>query len=273
LKTYPHISLVFWFLWACMRHRALPWNYFQLNSMFFNKEKGIFSKLDMDTIIPHRWRLEQYYYDPDHPPKAYPVFIKPEWGQNSNGIIRANNENEYRGFQGVSKTQNMPFIVQNAASGEKEFEIYYLRSPDNHDNYDFLSVTEVTNTCLKSHPINSIHNPCTGYVDITKTLSAKELQTIWSLLKNIGEFRVARIGLKANNIKEIFNKKFYIIEINLFLPMPLVLLAENVDSCEKKKIIKLTMLLAAKLVKNIPKNETGENIFLKKTKAHYKVKL
>ena len=241
--------------------------------MFFNKEKGIFSKLDMDTIIPHRWRLEQYYYDPDHPPKAYPVFIKPEWGQNSNGIIRANNENEYRGFQGVSKTQNMPFIVQDAASGEKEFEIYYLRSPDNHDNYDFLSVTEVTNTCLKSHPINSIHNPCTGYVDITKTLSAKGLQTIWSLLRNIGEFRVARIGLKANNIKEIFNKKFYIIEINLFLPMPLVLLAENVDSCEKKKIIKLTMLLAAKLVKKIPKNETGENIFLKKTKAHYKVKI
>jgi len=55
--------------------------------------------------------------------------------------------------------------------------------------------------------------------------------------------------------------------------MPLVLLAENVDSCEKKKIIKLTMSLAVKLVKNIPKNETGESIFLKKTKAHYKVKL
>ena len=227
----------------------------------------------MDSLIPPRWRLEQYYYDPEQPPKTYPVFIKPEWGQNSNGIVRADNENEYIGFQGVSKTQDMPYIVQDAAPGEKEFEIYYLRSSDNHDNYDFLSVTAVTNTCLKSHPINSIHNPCTCYVDITKTLSTKELLTIWSLLRNIGEFRVARFGLKADNIKEILNKKFHIIEINIFLPMPLVLLAENVDSCEKKKIIKLTMLLAAKLVKNIPKNETGENIFFKKTKAHYKIKL
>ena len=257
---------------ACIRYRAIPWNYFQLNSMFFNKKKGIFSKLDIDALIPARWRLGQSYYDSDKPPESYPVFIKPEWGQNSNGIIRVNNKKEYRVFQGVAETSDMPFIVQEAAPWKKEFEIYYLRSADNSDNYAFLSITEVTNTCTKSYPINSIHNRCTGYADITQTFSEKESQTIWFFIRKIGGFRMARVGLKANDIKDILMGKFHIVEINLFLPMPLVLLAQNVDPCEKREIIKTTMSLAAKLVKGVPKNETGERIFFQKMKAHYKIK-
>ncbi len=272
MKAFPRISLVFWYLWACLRHRALPWNYFQLNSMFFNAEKGIFSKLEMDSLIPPCWRLSQFYYDPDQPPERYPVFIKPEWGQNANGVIRADNKNEYLAFKDIATGTDMPFIVQDAARGKKEFEVYYLRCPDNSDDYSFLSITEVTNTCQKSLPINSIHNPCTGYVDITSRFCDKELQTIWFCLKKIGGFRMARVGLKADNIEALFKKEFRIVEINIFLPMPLILLAENVNQREKKKIIKTTMSLAAKLVKNIPKDETGETIFFQKIKAHYKVK-
>ena len=272
LNTYLRVSLVFWYIWACLRYRALPWNYFQLNSIYFNKQKGIFSKLEMDRLIPEQWRLAQYYYDAGKLPEHYPVFIKPEWGQNSKGISCVHNEKEYRSFQDVADTTDMPFIVQNAALEENEFEIYYLRSSDNSDNYSFLSITQVTNTCVNSHPINSIHNNCTGYVDITQTFSAKELQTIWFFLRKIGKFRMARVGLKADGIKEIFMGNFHIVEINLFLPMPLALLAENVDSYKKKKIIKTTMSLAAKLVKDIPENETGERIFFQKMKAHYKVK-
>jgi hypothetical protein len=271
LKTYLRVSLVFWYLLACMRYRALPWNYFQLNSIFFNEKKRIFSKLDMDALIPAHLRLKQYYYEPDKLPKSYPVFVKPEWGQNSNGIIRVHNKKEYRAFQGVAGTTDMPFIVQDAASGKKEFEIYYLRAPDNRDNYSFLSITEVTNKCQKHYPINSVRNPCTGYADITKTFSAEELQAIWVFIRKIGGFRMARVGLKADDVKEMLRGNFHIVEINLFLPMPLVLLAQNIDFYEKKKIIKTTMSLAAKLVKNIPRNETGKRIFFQKMKAHYKV--
>ncbi|MCF6249346.1 MAG: hypothetical protein L3J69_18625, partial [Desulfobacula sp.] len=142
-----------------------PWNYFGLNAGYFNKKKGIFSKLDMDSVIPASFRLGQSYYDPDQPPKHYPVFLKPEWGQNSNGIVRVNNEKGYRAFgEGIGST-DMPYIVQDAAPGKKEFEIYYLRSPDNTDDYAFLSITQVINTCQNHHPVNSIHNRCTCYKD------------------------------------------------------------------------------------------------------------
>jgi hypothetical protein len=265
--------LILWYLWACIRYRVIPWNYFQLNSTHFNNSKKIFSKLDIDALIPAPLRLEQYYYNQNKPPKHYPVFIKPEWGQNSKGIIRVNNAIEYQDFKDTIDTSDMPFIVQNAAPETKEFEIYYLRCPNNNsDDYSFLSITEVTNRCKNLNPINSIHNPCTGYVDITQSFSNDELQTIWFLVRTIGGFRMARIGLKANNIKKILQGDFHIVEINLFLPMPLVLLAHNIDLYEKIKITKTTMLLAAKLVKTIPQNETDKPIFFQKMKAHYKVK-
>ncbi|WP_457553868.1 hypothetical protein [Desulfobacula sp.] len=232
-----------------------------MNSINFNKKKGIFSKLDMDALIPEHFRLRQYYYDPDQLPKEYPVFIKPEWGQNSKGIICVHNKTEYRSFQDAAKGSDMPFIVQNAALEKKEFEIYYLRSPDNNDTYSFLSITQVINTCTNKHPINSIHNPCTGYVEITKAFSAKQLQALWTCFKKIGDFPMARVGLKADDINKMLKGNFHIVEINLFLPMPLALFAQNIDFCEKKKSIKTTMSFAAKLVKKIPKNMTGESIF------------
>ncbi len=267
LKIYIRISLVFWYLWACLRYWVIPWNYFGLNSTYFNKKKGIFSKLEMDSAIPASFRLRQTYYDPDKPPQSYPVFIKPEWGQNSNGIVRVHNEKGYQAFQnGIDAT--MPFIVQDAAAEKKEFEIYYLRSPDNGDNCAFLSITQVTNTCRKHHPINSIHNPCTVYRDITQTFSSKELQAIWFSLRKIGRFRMARVGLKAADPRGILREEFHIVEINLFLPMPLVLLTENVGLVEKNRIMKKTMSFAARLAKDIPKKDFGKYIFFQKLIVH-----
>lgn len=272
LNTYLRISLFFRYLLACLRYRAIPWNYFQLNNSYFNKKKGIFSKLEIDALIPQRLRLKQTYYDPDTPPERYPVFIKPEWGQNSNGIVCVNGPKEYQAFEGVARASDMPFIVQEACPGKKEIEIYYLRLPGTTDKYAFLSITEVSNSCIKGYPINSIHNPCTGYVDITSTFCADELQTIWLFLHKIGNFRMARVGLKADDIQKLLQGDFCIVEINLFLPMPLVLLAQNVDLDEKKKIIIKTMSIAAQLVKEIPRDETCERIFFRKLRAHYKGK-
>ncbi len=225
----------------------------------------------MDKQIPSRWRLNQYYYDSNIDPKNYPVFLKPEWGQNSNGIMRLESKEEYKQFHKVVEKTDMPFIVQDAALGKKEFEIYYLRSPDSRDEFSFLSITQVINSCRESHPVNSIHNPCTSYMDRTKSFSDNELQIIWNFIREIGEFRMARVGLKADNIKNILSGKFSIIEINLFLPMPLVLLAENVEQSEKKKIIRTTMSLTARLVNTIPNYETGRRIFFRKMKTHYKI--
>lgn len=36
------IMLLLHYIYACLRHRVVPWNFFQLNSNYFNEVKGIF---------------------------------------------------------------------------------------------------------------------------------------------------------------------------------------------------------------------------------------
>lgn len=265
---YIRVCLVVWYLLACLRYRVIPWNYFGLNSRYYNRGKGIFSKLEMDAVIPERYLLNQYYYDPDKIPARYPVFLKPEWGQNSNGIVRVHTKKAYKAFRNVSSAAKLPFIVQEAAVKKTEFEIYYLRSPDNGNNAAFLSITEVIDTGKTPYPINSIHNPCTCYRDITDTFSGRELEAIWDCLRRIGNFRMARVGLKADSRKGIITEDFQIVEINLFLPMPLVLLSDNVGLIEKQRIMQQTMFIAARLARDIPGKESGRHIFFQKILPH-----
>ncbi len=241
-----------------------------MNSNYFNQKKGIFSKLDIDALIPEKWHLRQWLFSPEVLPQRYPVFIKPEWGQNSNGIVRIDNVEQYRTFAAQSSTLKMPYIVQEAAQGSKEFEIYYLRSPDNPKHFAFFSVTEVGNASGERYPVNSIHNGSTGYREISNLFSKDERERIWKMVREIGAFRMARIGVKADDLADLTCGNFKIVEINLFLPLPLILLAENVSRQEKISIIRKTMIIASKLVKTIPRHETEKWIFFRKMRAHYK---
>jgi hypothetical protein len=67
---------------------AFPWRFFKLNSQFYNTKLKIFSKLDMDKRLPEQWKLTQYIDDGTVQPAHFPVFVKPEWGQNSKGVVR-----------------------------------------------------------------------------------------------------------------------------------------------------------------------------------------
>ena len=215
-KIETRIMLVFWYFYSCIRQRAVPWHFFQLNSKDFNDAKGIFSKLEMDIHIPEKWRLKQYYYDREHVPEIFPVFLKPEWGQNSNGIFRVQNKSEYSKVDQHVRHRAIPYIVQHAAAGKEEFEIYYLRSPEKIEECGVFSITWV------------------------KKRSA------------------------------VLRGMFQIVEINLFLPMPLVLLATNVEEKKKKKLIRQITMVMAGLIKLLPHNETGKSIFFRKIQAHYR---
>jgi len=250
---------------------VIPWNYFQLNSVYFNTDKGIFSKLEMDNLIPGKWRLQQHIYDASQLPHHYPVFLKPEWGQNSNGIVRADNDRDYREFEKKADATDVTYIVQEAAKGNFEYEIYFLRSPENKECCSFFSMSKVINVSEETYPINSIHNSNTFYEDITSSFNKSELQTIWGMVKDIGPFRMARVGVKADNAADLLRGIFQIIEINIYLPMPLVLLSANVSRNEKFRLIDSIMKDAAALVKTIPPEETGKRIFFRKLRAHYKV--
>lgn len=272
LKNFTiRVLLVLHYLYACLRHRVVPWNFFQLNSKYFNEAKGIYSKLEMDIHIPHQWKLKQYYFDQDVVPEAFPVFLKPEWGQNALGIACVRNEAEYQRFASHAGKATMPYIVQQAASGRNEFEIFYLRSPQCSDDCAVLSITQVTNIGEVDNPINSIHNPRTIYVDITPTFSEQELQNIWNYSRTVGNFRMARICIKVDSKEDLLRGIFQIVEINLFLPMPLVLLAKNVSDEKKLRLLKKIMIVAARLVKTIPAKETGKSIFFRKMKAHHRI--
>lgn len=272
-QTFLRIALLLHYLWYCLRYGVVPWRYFQLNGVYFNEHKGIYSKLDIDALIPEQHHLPQSLFSQDVIPKAYPVFLKPEWGQNSNGISRIDNKNQYLNFVAASDALKIPYIIQDAALGKKEFEIYYLRSPDDRDRYAFLSITEVINRSGENYPVNSIYNSSTGYTEVTEYLTGKEIEKIWNAVKDIGGFRMARIGVKADDLSLLVKRVFKIIEINLFLPMPMILLAENVSRTKKIIVIRKTMTLAAQLVKTIPHTEKGRWIFFKKMRAHYKTAL
>ncbi len=269
-KIEIRIMLVFWYLYFCVRERTVPWHFFQLNSKDFNDVKGIFSKLEMDAHIHDQWRLKQYYYNKKNVPDVFPVFLKPEWGQNSNGIIRVHNAAEYSDVGRYIRDTAMPYIVQYAATGREEFEVYYLRSPEKSQEYGVLSITRVKNRSAMRHPINSIYNPETAYQDVTSTFSEQEKQDLWNYLNVIGDFRMARVCIKADSKEAVLRGMFQIVEINLFLPMPLILLATNVDEKKKHCLIREIMKIVAKLVKIIPHNETGKLIFLRKMQAHYR---
>ena len=264
--------MIFWFIFFCLRLRIDPWKFFQLNADYFNKEKGIYSKLEINQLIPFRWRLKQLVYDGVSEPEKYPVFLKPEWGQNSNGIYRVDTVKDFEKIQGEIAQKDLTYLMQEAASEKREFEIYYTRQTDNPDTYGTLSITEVKNCYEKKHPINGVNNIHTTYTDITQRFLGVGTQIIWNYVKKIGYFRMARVCVKADSEADLLQGRFHIVEINLFTPIPINLLDRDVPWQQKLLFIKTGMLFLAKNAKAISDNQERKNVFFKKLAMHYKVK-
>ena len=77
-----NVVMITTYIVDCFAIGTGPWKFFQLNAPHFNSAKGIFSKIDLDEMFPEEWRLSQRYDADDYLPEEYPVFLKPEWGQN-----------------------------------------------------------------------------------------------------------------------------------------------------------------------------------------------
>ena len=95
-----------------------PCKYFQLNSPWFNENKGVFSKMDLDRVIPERWRLEQKYDDGVSNPVSFPVFLKPEWSENAKGVYRADNPEELRLIRQKISTSTVPYLLQRGSKSQ-----------------------------------------------------------------------------------------------------------------------------------------------------------
>ena len=207
----------------CIRIATRPCKYFQLNASFFDREAGIFSKAGINELIPAQWRLAQWYDDGARMPEGYPVFVKPEWSQNARGVHRADNADELRRTCEQIKSMGVKCLIQEAAMEANEYEIFSI--PHHHDPKRYAVFT-ITQTCndFEPNPVNGIYNPNTRYIEITDSFSAAQLAQVWRLMRRIGSFKIARVSVRANSIDDLLQGKFHVIEVNLFLPMPINLL-------------------------------------------------
>ena len=265
------ISLIFWLIIYCIRQRVAPYHFFQLNSDYFNSTKNIFSKLDMDRNIPEQWRLDQFEDDGRTVP-VLPAFFKPEWGQNSHGIYFIRNTSDLRKARRKKVVKINTYILQEVAWEGREYDIFYIRSAEDRQSYGLLSVTEVRNGGHSDPVINGVHNKDSSYHDITEDFASTEQKLLWTMLKNVGSFQIARVGLRANSKRDLLAGNFHIIEVNIFLPLPLILLDESVSFPVKYQFVKKSMALAACLIANLPRKENRHAIFFRQLIAHYKVK-
>ena len=257
----------------CLCQRVAPWKYYQLNAQYFNQQRGIFSKLDTDLLIPNQWRLHQFL-DIDHAqPQHYPVFVKPEWGQNSFGVQRADNAQQLAKIRDNRQAKTGNYLIQQAAPGASEFEIFVIPAVQESQNPVVLSLTETLNSSDEKYPVNGIYNQATAYQDLSEQLTAAQQKKLWGHLKLIGQFRLSRIGLRADSLEDLVNGDFKVIEINLLYPMPLMLLSENRTWLQKNCFIWTAMWRLAAITKTIPATAASKSIFFKKLKLAYRLKL
>jgi len=226
MKSTLSVLIIASYILCCLRLRARPWNYFQINSKYFCRQRGIFSKMALDQMIPLKWRLHQQRLDDACMPETFPVFLKPEWGQNSVGIERADNEHQFRTLSRRVKSGPVQYLVQHAAPEAREFEIFTTFTDEGSQQPDYLSVTETVNTTHR-YPINGINNEDSRYRDITNTLTPLELTKISGYVREIGHFGQSRLSVRADTIEQLINGDFHIIEINLFTPMPIHLMDDK----------------------------------------------
>lgn len=254
------IILVITYIACCARVATAPWRYWQLNSRYFSTEQGVFSKLSTDLLIPPRWRLAQNVDSDSLKPEGFPVFLKPEWGQNAHGIYRADDQSQLLTLRSQLAGEPQRYLLQEAAPGQREFELFSIDSDQSDDEHDVFTITEAINDS-ENFPINSKYNRFTRYADVTAQFSLEQQQQVASYLSEIGQFRISRMSVRADSNEDLIAGNFRVIEINLFLPMPINLLDENHTWTHKWRFIRTAMMSLAKATKLIKRKDIKEPIF------------
>ncbi len=270
------IKIFIYFIRYCCSLGKNPWNFFQIHKNFFNEEKGIFSKFDITQRIPQKWRLKEIRLDPKRSTTnrkeiisknfKSPVFLKPEWGQNSHGIHRVDIIENTDYLLTEIKELQIPYTCQEGALGKKEFEIYYIRSQKNPQEFSVFSITETINTIPEKYHIEGIHNGSI-YKDYSSQLSSLEKNKIKKMMLQMWEYSMARVGVKADSLTSIARWEFKVFEINIFLPLLLALMDETLSSETRNLMAKN---FAKQLVCIIPdsKDIQKKKIFWNMMKIH-----
>lgn len=254
------IIMVLTYIVCCARIATAPWRYWQLNARYFSSEQGVFSKLSMDSLIPEKWRLAQTVDSDDYMPARFPVFLKPEWGQNAHGIRRIDNPAQLIEARSQLAKHPQRYLLQEAAPGKREFELFSIDTDRDDGQHDVFTVTEAVNS-TEHYPINSKYNQFTRYVDITHQFTADQQRQLSGYLSQIGKFGISRMAVRADNPESLLRGDFHIIEINLFLPMPINLLDGDYHWIQKWRFIRSSMMSLAQATKMTKPVDKPQPIF------------
>lgn len=254
------ITMVVTYIACCVWIRTPPWRYFQLNARYFSDEQGIFSKLGMDALIPPRWRLPQSLDSVAVTPGRYPVFLKPEWGQNAQGIHRADDAEQLGRLRATLSSRPQRYLIQEAAPGTREFEIFGIDADRADRRHDVLTVTEAVNPSER-FPINSKFNVDTRYVEITDTFDEAERAILSGHLDAVGQFGITRMSVRSDSREALLDGRFHVIEINLFVPMPINLLDARYTTRERWRFIRRAMMALARATKAIDPAQKRPAVF------------
>ncbi|MFK7861950.1 MAG: hypothetical protein AB8B64_24275 [Granulosicoccus sp.] len=254
------IIMVVTYILFCARIATAPWRYWQLNARYFSEEQGVFSKLSMDSLIPERWRLAQNIDSDALTPSSFPVFLKPEWGQNAHGIRRADDQAQLVQLRSELAEQPQRYLLQEAAPGQREFELFSIDANRDDNRHDVFTVTEAINHS-ENFPINSKYNRFTRYADITSQFTAEQQALLANYLSQIGKFGISRMSVRADSLDALVTGHFHVIEINLFLPMPINLLDGEYTWSQKWRFIRSSMMSLAQATKLIKPVDRPQPIF------------
>jgi len=274
------LRMILGIILSCFRRGVPPWKFFQLNAPHFNDSKGVFSKLDIDQMIPEKWRLPSValgldasvteWADGILAELRFPVFIKPEWGQNSHGVYRVMNSEELVEVLQEVKSHDLPYFAQQGADYEREIDLFFVGSPHRDADARCFSVTEMLDIHGEMLPIHSVHNG-TRYRDLTDQLSQEDKAQLWSLLSELGDYRMARVGVKTPSLEALVEGVFQIVEINLFTPMPINMLDRDLSKEQQAIFLEAFSSAVAESVAEIG-SQPSKPIFWRKTQRHFALK-
>jgi len=217
----------------------------------------------MDLLIPEKWRLKQFVDNGFEEPESYPVFLKPEWGQNSQGVYRVDNLEQLQKHREKQLENGPRLLIQAAAKGKREFEIFYIPGAKTNHSKAIISVTETCNSSSDEMPVNGIFNSDTYYQSCMSQLTSEQLQKIESFFSEIGNFRIARFCARADSLEALLEQQFSIVEINVYVPMPLILLTKMKVS-SKLRFIFSSMKQLALVTRDIPATQVVKSVFFQK---------
>lgn len=263
-------ALIFWVCFYCLRRGCAPWKFFQLNARWFDEGAGMYSKLAINRLAPERWRLPEQRLHEAESWARFPLFIKPEWGQNSHGIFKVNSAHELEAVR-ERVPAAIPYLAQEAAPGSEEYEIFFVRSPKNSDAYSILSLTRTHNRTTDPYPINGVLNPECKYDDITGSLSDAQLAQLWTNVLQLPAYVISRVSCRCDSLDALLAGDFHIIEVNLFVPMPLCLKDERWRNSEKNQFIRKLCRLLAQHVGQLPRGAAQKPVFTSHWAWHRKL--